>query len=265
MKPRNAALLASMIAGVIGGSMPTSSSIALAADQPKPAISEDASSALAHMGATLQAKEFSFQARTIRVYSDKDGELLHIFHSFKATVHRPDRLLVEVAGDDGPRRLVYDGKTLVLASGDGRKYASIPVPGTIEAMMKEAMGRLGVDFPLADFLTEAPDKAFLSGVTVGREVDTMTIDGIPCRHLFFSQPPDMELELWVEKNDQAVPRRLIITYRSDPGEPNFVAEMSDWNFAAHPSDAEFAFQPPQGAERVEVKPAAAAEPTGGKQ
>ena len=41
------------------------------------------------------------------------------------------------------------------------------------------MGRFGLDFPLADFLTEAPDKAFLTGVTAGREVDTATIDGVP--------------------------------------------------------------------------------------
>ena len=31
------------------------------------------------------------------------------------------------------------------------------------------MGKLGVDFPLADFLTDAPDKSFLTGVTSGRE------------------------------------------------------------------------------------------------
>ena len=41
-----------------------------------------------------------------------------------------------------------------------------------------AMGRLGVDFPLADFLTDAPNKAFLSGVTAGRVVNTVMIDGV---------------------------------------------------------------------------------------
>jgi hypothetical protein len=224
----------------------------LAASPSKPAISEDARSALARMGTTLQGKDFSFQARTIRVYADQNGELLHIAHKFKVTVRRPDRLLVDGTGDDGPRKLIYDGKTAMLALDDGKKFASVPVPDTIDGMMQVVMGHFGVDFPLADFLTKAPDKAFLTGVTAGRQVNTVTIDGVPCRHLVFSQPPGIELELWLENNDQSLPRRLIVTYRTLPGQPNFVAETSDWNFTGHSSDAAFEFEPPPGAERLQL-------------
>ena len=104
----------------------------------------------------------------------------------------------------------------------------------------------------------------MTGVTSGRVVNTVTIDGAPYLHLFFSQPPGIELELWVEKSDQALPRRLIVTYRSLPGEPNFIAEFSDWNFSIHPSDADFTFQPPPGAVQVALKPPAATPPTKGK-
>jgi len=252
MKPRKAALFLCLLASMVLSMAAAGNMVAHAANLPKPAISEAASSALARMGKTLQANEFSFQARTIRVYSNQNGELLHIAHEFKVTVRRPDRLLVDGTGDDGPRKLIYDGKTAVLALDDGKKYFSIPVPDTIEGMMQVVMGHFGVDFPLADFLTNDPDKAFLTGVTAGREVNTVTIDGVPCRHLVFSQPPGIELELWLEDNDQSLPRRLIVTYRSLPGEPNFVAEMSDWNFAVHPSDAEFEFEPPEGAEQLQL-------------
>jgi hypothetical protein len=250
MEPSRAALFTSVFASIVLNLAAAGNTVAHAANVPKPAISEDASSALARMGATLQAKEFSFQARTIRVYADQNGELLHIAHQFKVTVRRPDRLLVDGTGDDGPRKLIYDGKTAALVLNDGRQYASIPVPDTIEGMMQVVMGHFGVDFPLADFLMNAPDKAFLTGVTAGRQVDTVTIDGVPCRHLIFSQPPRIQLELWLEDNDRSLPRRLIVTYRSLPGEPDFVAEMSDWNFTIHPSDAEFEFKPPEGAERL---------------
>jgi hypothetical protein len=219
------------------------------------------------MGQTLRVEEFSFQAKTIRVYADPNGEPLHIFHTMRVTVHRPSRLLVDVNGDDGSTKLAFDGKTAVVYSATPNKYASIPVAeGTIEAMMKEAVGRLGVDFPLADFLSEAPDKAFLTGVTSGRVVNTVTIDGAPYDHLFFSQPPGIELELWLSKNEPSLPRRLIVTYRSLPGQPNFIAELSDWNFNIHPPYAEFAFQPPAGAEQVALKPATAPAPAkrGGK-
>ena len=54
------------------------------------------------MGQTLRgAEQFSFQARTIRVYADANGHPLHIFHTLKVVVHRPNRLLVDVSGDDG--------------------------------------------------------------------------------------------------------------------------------------------------------------------
>jgi hypothetical protein len=225
---------------------------ARAASPQKPAISEEASAAVARMGKTLQAKEFSFQARTLRVSENQNGELLHIAHQFKVTVRRPDRLLVDGTGDDGPRKLIYDGKTAVVALDGGKRYAVVPVPNSIEGMMQVVIGHFGVDFPLADLLTDTPEKSFMTGVVTGRQVNTVTIDGIPCRHLLFSQPPKIELELWVEDNEQSLPRRLIVTYRSLPGEPNFVAEMSDWNFSVHPSDADFQFEPPQGAERLQL-------------
>src|SRR5262249_37879345 len=200
--------------------------------------------------------------RTIRVYSDTGGEPLHIFHTMKAVVHRPNRLLADATGDDGSNKLAFDGKTLMIFSADAKKYAtaSFPEGTTIDGMLKEAVGRLGIDFPLADFLSEAPNKAFLTGVTSGRVINTVTIDGAPYLHLFFSQPPGIELELWLSKNEQSLPRRLIVTYRSLPGQPNFIAEFSDWNFNIHPSDAEFAFQPPAGAEQVALKPPPAPPP-----
>jgi len=251
MQFRTMGLLASLSAGLFIGHALSVSSRASAATLPQPAISADARNAVAQMGTTLRAKEFSFRARTIRVYSNKSDLMLHIEHEFAVTVRRPDRLLIDATGDDGPRKLIYDGKIVVLALEGGKAYASLPVPDTIERMMQVVIGRFGADFPLADFLTEAPDKAFLTGVTAGREIDTVMIDGVPCRHLLFSQPPGIVLELWLEKNDRAVPRRLIVTYRSLPGKPNFVADMSDWNFTVHPADVDFAFKPPEGAKELE--------------
>ncbi len=246
------ALIAGFLASAVIGLSGAANTGANAANAPKPVISEDASSAIAHMGATLRSKEFSFQARTIRVSANNNGELLHIGHNFKVTVRRPDHLLVDGTGDDGPRKLFYDGKTATVVLDNGKRYASLPVPATIEGMLHVVVGRFGVDFPLADFLTDAPDKAFLMGVTAGREVGMAMIDGVLCRHLVFSQPPGIGLELWLEANDASLPRRLIVSYRALPGAPNFIAEFSDWRFAAQSSDADFRFEPPAGAEQLQL-------------
>jgi hypothetical protein len=252
------AFLVMAAAGAAGFLPAAGAAQAAAAAKPKTEISAEARAALQRMGETLRAQQFSFQAQTIRVYAGPKGEPLHIFHTLDITVRRPDRMLVARDGDDGAGKLVYDGKTLFIYIANGNKYAKIPVPNTIEGMMKEAMGRLGVDFPLADFLTDTPAKSFLSGVTTGEVVNTMTIDGVPCLHMFFSQPPGIELELWVENNDKALPRRLVVTYRALPGQPNFIATLGKWDFTVHPADADFVFQPPPGAQEVALKPPAAA-------
>jgi hypothetical protein len=257
---KTAAILAGLsVAGLIGA-IPSIVPEVRAAPPPKPAISEEASAAVAQMGKSLLADQFSFQARTLRIYYDSNGQPLHIAHLMKVTVRRPDRLLVDVTGDDGSTRLLYDGKRAVLFSVDTKKYSIVEVPNTLQGMLETLMGKLGVDFPLADLLTNAPDKSFLFGVTSGREVGTATIDGVPCRHLLFSQPPGIELELWVEKNDRSLPRRLIVTYRSLRDQPSFIAEFLDWNFSVQPSDHEFVFNPPEGAAQVNLKPAGSTTP-----
>lgn len=230
---------------------------AAAAEQAKPKIADEASAAILRMGQTLRSDAFSFKADTVRVYADTDGTPLHIFHTMTVTAKRPNRLLVELGGDDGANKLVYDGKALTLFSREANKYTSIPAPrqdASIQAMLDDAMRRFGVDMPIADFLTDAPNKAFLSDVTSGRVVNTVTIDGVDYLHLYFVQPPGIGLELWVEKSDRALPRRLIVTYYKLPDQPNFVAEFSDWKFDIHPSDADFVFQAPAGATQAPMKP-----------
>src|SRR5271170_5247156 len=149
VKLRHVAILGALLVGGVAGLGSAPIPAARAATQAKPTISAEASAALTQMGQSLQSKEFSFQAQTIRVYAERNGERLHIFHTLNVTVRRPDRLLVDRNGDDGPGKLVYDGKSFVIYMADANKYFSMPVPNTIEGMMKVAMGRIGVDFPLA--------------------------------------------------------------------------------------------------------------------
>jgi len=242
------------VIGGLAGTLVGPPALATPADPSKPTISADASAAIGEMGKTLLAPQFSFKARTLRVYADANGQPLHIAHTTEVTMRRPDRLRVDVAGDDGEAELLYDGKTTVLFRPETNKYATIPSPNTIQGMLKAVMGQLGVDFPLADFITDAPDKSVLYGGTSGRVINTVTIDDVPCLHMVLDQA-GLELELWVENNDRAVPRRLVITYHSLPDRPNFIAELSDWNFDVHPSDEEFVLHPPEGAEQVALRPA----------
>jgi hypothetical protein len=227
----------------------------------EPGVSDEVRAVLAQMGKTMQAKQFSFQAHTLRAYAGPNGELLHIAHAIKAIVRRPDRVLVESTGDDGSGNLIFDGKTLVVYNATQKQYAKVPAPGTIQGMLDVATQKMGIDFPLADLLSDDPETSMVAGVTAGGQVGTAMIGGVECRHLFFLQPPDIELELWLENNDKALPRRVFVTYTSLPGRPTFIAELSDWDLAVQPTDSEFAFQAPAGATEVQMKPVATALPS----
>jgi len=246
------------VVGLVAAGLVVLATSAFAASSPeKPSISAEASAALAQMAKSLMSRQFSFQAHTLRVYADVDGRFLHIGHTMKLLIRRPDRLRVDIDGDDGATQVFYDGKTLVLYGPAKKEYVSLPVPDTIGAMIKEAESRVGFDFPLEDFLSSTPDKSLLSGVTEGKIVNEVTIDGAPAQHLTLFQPPGLELELWLTKDAQSLPKRLFITYRSIPGQPNFIASFSDWNFSVTPTDADFTFQAPEGAKQVELKAPAA--------
>ena len=78
--------------------VPLTAPTALAATSPKPAISDEIRAALAQMGKSLLANEFSFQARTLRVYVERSGQPLHIAHAIKVVVKRPDRLAISITG-----------------------------------------------------------------------------------------------------------------------------------------------------------------------
>lgn len=255
-RARHAVLLTSLSACAGFGGLPT----ARAEEAPPPvkaAISEDAGAAVAQMDRTLSAPETSFTARTERVYLDETGQPLHIFQTMNVVMHRPDRLKIEVAGDDGSHDLFYDGKSVSIFSPDSNSYAVLAAPGGIASAANEVMDKLNIDFPLVNFFAVSSDQSLLQGVVGGWQVGTSMIDGVECRHLFFYKRGGTDLELWVENNGAALPHRLIVTYRLLPGQPNFTAEFTNWDSRAHPADSVFAFQAPAAAKQVDLIPASA--------
>ena len=136
---------------------------AFAASPTKAAISEEARAAVAQMGKTLLADQFSFQARALRI-SQPSGQPLR-WSPIKVLLRRPDRLMISVAGDDGSTKLLYDGRTATLGA-ETNKYVTVPVPNTIQGISSgdgQAWRRLSAGRLLAN----NPDKSFLSGVIIG--------------------------------------------------------------------------------------------------
>jgi hypothetical protein len=79
-------------------------------------------------------------------------------------------------------------------------------------------------------------------------VEECTLFDVPTEH-FAVRSAEVDMQIWIAKGPEPLPRRVVITYKNSPGQPEFRADLYDWKIA--PQDAAaFAFVPPAGAEQV---------------
>ena len=60
----------------------------------------------------------------------------------------------------------------------------------------------------------------------------------------------IEWEIWIDRGERPLPRRILITSRDDPDQPQFAASFR-WDAAPHMDRGRFTFLPPAGARRIE--------------
>lgn len=188
-----------------------------------------------------------------------EGTLEEIFRSGRRVQHsrgitltfkRPDRLRAEVEFDKGRREFYYDGKTVTITDVDAKVYGRFDAPSTAEEMLDDAMVRFGVEMPLADFVSAEPCGALANVVERGWYLGKHYFAGSYYHHMLFSSP-DVDAQVWVSDGDKPLFRKLVLTYKSEPGEPQYGVALSDWNFAPALEEATFKFTPPADAHQIE--------------
>ena len=80
-------------------------------------------------------------------------------------------------------------------------------------------------------------------------VEESSLFDVPTEHIAV-RTAEVDLQIWIAKGAEPLPRRVVVTYKNSPGEPQFRADLSDWSVKATLGAAEFAFVPPPGAERI---------------
>lgn len=180
----------------------------------------------------------------------RSGQRIEFGSERQVAIRRPDRLRVEVRDWDGPREwLVYDGSRLSAAAPSANVYATTEQSGSFEEAVarfeKEGAGAQ----PLAELFEAGLDERLRALVDSGARVGTVQIDGRLCDHLAF-RGASVDFQLFVERSESPLPRRLVIDYREEPGRPQFRASLRAWETNAELSDAFFRFAPPIGAQRV---------------
>src|SRR5207247_2007586 len=61
-----------------------------------------------------------------------------------------------------------------------------------------------------------------------------------------------DAQLWIPRDGDPLPKRIVITYRLAGGQPQFEADLGAWNLAPDLPDTLFTFTPAAGAEQIPI-------------
>jgi hypothetical protein len=192
-----------------------------------------------------------------------DGQLRRqLTNVRRVAVERPNHVAADATGDTLNRASWYDGRTVTVLDKEHNVYATIGAPATIDATFDMLEDEYGFVLPLADLLYADPYAVLMAGVSYGRYLGIHQAAGVACHHLAFSQAT-IEWQVWIDAGDKPLPRKLVISYVQEPGEPQYAAVMRRWTLDAPVPEGLFTFEAPEGAQRIDVqamKPPEAGEP-----
>jgi hypothetical protein len=193
---------------------------------------------------SLEAEE-TFDAEFARAYRVQLTNIRTI------TVERPSRFAAVAKGDTAHRASWYDGKSLTVLNRERNVYASVDMPGTIDAVLDKLAADYELVLPLSDMLYGDPYPTMMGGVMYGKYLGTHQAAGVACHHLTFGQD-GIEWQIWIDAGAQPLPRKLTIAYWDQSGVPQYTAVLRRWTLAPKLTPDQFVFHAPAGAKKVEI-------------
>jgi len=179
------------------------------------------------------------------------GQLAEFSRETRVLLRRPDRLFAEIHSGQDAWLVWYSGSDVTILDKGANTWASVEVPGCIDDMLDDLARKHGLTMPLADLLFADPYKVLTADVLSGEFVGMHQVDEVECAHLLFVQN-NVDWQIWIERGEAPVPRKVVIDYKNQPGRPQFAAMLSDWNLSAATVDDQFKPVLPKDAGRVEL-------------
>src|SRR5271170_2187535 len=197
-----------------------------------------------------KTKAFSMTMTSNYDVVQDDGQKVEFGEVRQVLIDRPDRLRVQLEQSDGDKFAIYfDGKDLIFFSQKENVFTKVEKPGSVDDMLRYVIYDLQTRIPLALLLASSIKEELEKRATEVDYVERTTIDGKPVDHLA-GRTADIDFQMWLAQGEQPLPLRFVITYKKDVGQPQYRANLSDWNLAPKIDDSAFAFSPPAGAEAI---------------
>ena len=107
--------------------------------------------------------------------------------------------------------------------------------------------------PLADFLFRDPYQAVHDNVQFAVALGPANVNGRRCNAIA-AVARDIDWQLWIDTGPQLTPCKLVITYKTEPSQPQFAAVFTDWNFNPRIAGPVFTPDLPPGTQKVPFAP-----------
>ena len=222
-------------------------------DQPTRVLDPRADEILRVMGSALSAlPTFALEAEESFDEIPTGQPRVLLTNLRRVAVQRPNRFAADARGDSLNRSVWYDGRSLTVWDKTTNSYSTVDMPDSIDDALDTLGETYDVHVPLADLLYANPYEVLAEGATYSRYLGIHTAANVPCHHLVFAQPT-IEWQIWIDAGEHPLPRKLVITYVREPGEPQYVATIQAWRLSPTLPDTLFTFEAPTGAERVEFQ------------
>lgn len=195
------------------------------------------------------AKTLRLRVRATMDRPVETGQLAEFHRTSEITVVRPDRLYAKTDSDDGEWTAWYRDKTLTVLDREDNTYATEAVPGRIDEMLDYLADNYDLVMPMADLLIGKTYDSLLADIDSGTYLGLHSVGATPCHHLLFRQE-NLDWQIWIDAGKQPLPRKLVITYTTQPDQPQYTATIDDWDLAPAVSAETFTFAPPAGAKSV---------------
>ena len=217
--------------------------------QAAPDIDPDAMAALEKMGTYLRTlKAFQIRAAITTESVLDDGQKVAMDSIADLLVDKPDKLRMEATGDQQHRTFFYDGKTFTLFAQRLNFYATVPAPPTIIELIDKLDEKFDIELPLVDMFTWGTPRAAAREIKSAMDLGPTSIEGVTCEQFAFRQP-GIDWQIWIQKGDYPLPRKLVISTLTDEARPEYTSVYT-WNLAPSFDDAAFVFDKPKDALQI---------------
>jgi hypothetical protein len=217
-----------------------------------PAVADTSDPALAAVR-RMTTRLASARSFTVDAVRQMDAELLEgrsvpDSAGIHVEVRRPDKVHAVLKSPGEERHFYFDGRTVTVYDATKKFYATEPVRGNIDDMLRYLDEHFSFMPPLAEFVANNP-WAFL-GIRArsAQLAGTRSFNGAECRQVNITGE-HADAQLWVA-TATSLPCGLTATFTRMEGAPKLRAGFSNWRLGAAVPDAHFVFRPPADARLI---------------